>query len=113
MKSVAQPGWHRLFYTRAGELDFGWLILATCCVVGVVGFVLAGFGVFKAPGAAWGWFGAFTSMAFIAGAAVDRARLIAQSRTPGEVAQAIASALPDDPRLPSRFDDERGEAPSI
>jgi hypothetical protein len=88
--------WERLLYVvhRDGrrELDFGWLILAVCCVVGLTCFILSGFGLFKAPVWAWSWFGAFTTMAFIAGAAISRARLIAKSDAPGQVAQAIASA---------------------
>jgi hypothetical protein len=38
--------------------------------------------------------GSFTSLAFIAWAARDRAALIANSKTPGEVAAGIAKAAP-------------------
>lgn len=113
MTSPPTRGLHRLWYTKSGDLDFGWLILAACCVVGLLAFILTGFGAFHASIAAWSWFGAFTTMAFIAGATISRARLIASSRAAGEVAQAIATALPDDPRLPSRYDDERGEVPTL
>jgi len=93
------------------ELDFGWLILAVCCVVGLAAFVLSGFGVFKAPPWAWAWFGGFTTMAFIAGAAISRARLIAKSATPGQVAAGIGSASSgfDMAKEPNaKEDDERG-----
>jgi hypothetical protein len=82
-----------LFHTREGDLDFGWVILLACVVVGLVVFVAQSFGWIKGPTvAAWAWFGSFTTMAFIAGAAVSRARLIAGSKAPGEVAQGIATA---------------------
>lgn len=107
---VGKPGKGSLWHTKEGDLDFGWLILAACCIVGLLAFVAAGLGVFKAPIAAWSWFGAFTSMAFIAGAAISRARLIAASRMPGEVARGIAESVPDDPRLPNiHADDERAD----
>lgn len=96
---------HSLLYTKEGELDFGWAILLACCVVGLGAFILTGFGVFRASVAAWSWFGSFTGMAFIAGAAISRARLIAKSDVPGAIAQGIAQSAPDD----IYRDDERGE----
>jgi len=97
-----------LFYTKDGDLDFGWVILIGCCVVGLTVFVLEAFGVAKhASVAGWSWFGAFTSMAFIAGTAISRARLIAKSNVPGEVAKGIAESTV----LPSKDDDERDDSP--
>lgn len=91
-----RPLAHSLLYTKEGELDFGWAILLACCVVGLGAFLLTGFGIFRASVAAWSWFGSFTGLAFIAGAAISRARLIAKSTLPGEIAQGIAmSAEPD------------------
>lgn len=105
----------RLFYVvhKDGhrELDFGWLILALCCVVGLVAFVLSGFAVFVAPPWAWSWFGAFTTMAFIAGATISRARLIAKSDAPGQVAAGIGSASSGyraEAEPNPKTDDERG-----
>jgi hypothetical protein len=43
--------------------------------------------------------GSFTSLAFIAWAAHDRAALIANSKTPGEVAKGIATAKPPYPGM--------------
>lgn len=91
------------------ELDFGWAILAVCCIVGLGVFTLTAAGAMK-PGpspSAWAWFGSFTTLAFIAGAAISRARLIASSNTPGAVAQGIAAAPAWEPDM--RRDDERGE----
>jgi len=79
-----------LFYTKDGDLDFGWVILIGACVVGLGVFVAEAVGWIRGPSvAAWSWFGAFTSMAFIAGAAISRARLIAKSDVPGQVAQGV------------------------
>jgi hypothetical protein len=86
---------HPLLYTKAGDLDFGWVILIACCVVGLSVFVLDAFGAIRGPSiAGWSWFGAFTSMAFISGVAISRARLIAKSDVPGDVAKGVASSAP-------------------
>jgi hypothetical protein len=95
---------HPLFYTKDGDLDFGWAILLACCGFGLVAFGLDAAGVWDVSVAAWAWYGSFTSLAFIAGAAVGRARLIAQSNAPGEVAKGIASALPEGMRGPTEYD---------
>jgi hypothetical protein len=86
--------WQALFFTKDGRLDLGWLILLVCCVVGLWVFVGLAMQVIPKdaiPQAAWAWFSAFTTMAFIAGAATARAALIAKSTTVGAVAQAIAA----------------------
>lgn len=86
--------WQALFFTKDGRLDLGWLILLTCCVIGLwafVGLALQKIPKDAIPQAAWAWFGAYTTMAFIAGAATARAALIAKSTAVGAVSQAIAS----------------------
>lgn len=94
-----------LLYTKDGDLDFGWVILIGACVVGLTVFVAEALNLIPGPSVAgWSWFGSFTAMAFIAGAAISRARLIAKSGTPGQVAQGIASS--PEPNLWT--DDERG-----
>jgi hypothetical protein len=62
------------------------LLVVWVCVV----FVLAGLGIFRVSTAAWAVLGSFTTLAFIAWAARDRAELIANSKAPGEVAAGIA-----------------------
>lgn len=90
---MSRPLRHALFYTKDGALDLGWLILVLCCLVGLTVFVASAVGAIKGPSVAgWAWFGSFTAMAFIAGAARDRAVLIAQSRVPGEVAQGVGAS---------------------
>src|SRR6185312_15147859 len=85
-------GWHRLVFTADGDLDFGWLILVVCCVVGLGAFIASGLHHFDASRWAWAWFGSFTALAFIAGAAISRARLIAKSALPGQIAAGINQA---------------------
>lgn len=85
-----------LFHTRTGDLDFGWAILLVCCVVGLTIFTAQACGLIPGPSiAAWSWFGAFTTMAFISGATISRARLIAASQTPGSVAGGIGISAPE------------------
>lgn len=87
------PNRGNIFHTREGDMDLGWAILLACVVVGLVVFTALAFGWIPGPSVAgWAWFGSFTTMSFIAGAAIGRARLIAGSKAPGEVAQGIAQA---------------------
>lgn len=97
---------HRLFFTQNDELDLGWLLLLIGFVNGLTIFDLAALGVARVSIAAWSWYGGVITMCFIAGATIARARLIAASRLPADVAQAIASS-PAEPDL--WRDDERGE----
>ena len=87
------------------ELDLGWLILAVAFLNGLVAFDLAAAGVWQISVAAWSWYGSLTGLAFIAGATISRARLIAESRLPGEVAGGIATSSPDAevPTSPLRY----------
>jgi hypothetical protein len=89
--------WHQLIFTKDGDLDFGWIILIFCCVVGLSIFVAIAFGLAKKEPstAAWAWFGSFTTMSFISGAAISRARLIANSNAVGDVAKGIAMSAPE------------------
>lgn len=106
---------HSLFYTKQGELDFGWLILVLCTAVGLVVFVAQSFGWIRGPStAAWAWFGSFTGLAFIAGAAISRARLIAKSRLPGEIASGVAQSATERWGGPATrwFDPDAGVSPS-
>jgi energy-coupling factor transporter transmembrane protein EcfT len=83
-----------LFFKRDGGMDLSQFILL--CIVGWITlvFTLAGLQVLTYSNAAWAFLGSFTSLAFIAWAARDRAQLIANSKTPGEVASGIAKAAP-------------------
>ncbi len=89
-------------YTKSGELSLGPLTLIICCLLGMLAFMLEGFGVMQHISiAAWTWFGSFTTLCFIAGAAVDRARLIAKGKVDETVAASDASTqtvpTPDKP----------------
>jgi hypothetical protein len=85
-----------LLYRKDGSLDFGPLMLVVTAGVSQVMFLLDAAGVVSVSVAAWAFQGAFVTMAFIAGATQERAMWIAQSKTPGDVARAIASAPPLD-----------------
>jgi hypothetical protein len=105
--------WHQLIFTKDGDLDFGWVILIFCCLAGMGVFVGIAMKKLVEPSiAAWSWFGSFTTLCFIAGTAISRARLIASSGTMGEVSKGIASSAPSAsyPSLPSHKDDERKDS---
>lgn len=105
-----RPIRHALFFTANNELDMGWAILLACCLVGLLAFFVTTTTVIMAlikaktgstplpmwvaalGVAAWAWFGAFCTMAFISGSRRDSARLIAESPAPAAVAAAIAGA---------------------
>jgi hypothetical protein len=107
------PRHNPLFYTKTGELDTGQFVLLVCCAISLALMVGVSWFNGKEPSiAAWAFFGSFTTMCFIAGAAKDRARLIANSKTPGQVGHAIASAKPANPALPAKTDDERADSTS-
>ncbi len=91
-----------LFFRQDGGMDLSQFFLLVIVVWVCVVFVLAGLEVLRVTTAAWAFLGSFTTLAFIAWAARDRAELIANSKTPGAVAQGIASAMPLD------TDDGRG-----
>lgn len=93
-----------LIYTVQGELDLGWLLLLIAFANAILFFDLAAFKVVSISVAAWAFYGSMISLCFIAGAAISRARLIAGSRVPGEVARGIAESA--EPNLFT--DDERG-----
>jgi len=61
--------------------------------------MLEGFGIMKHISvAAWTWFGSFTTLCFIAGAAIDRARLIAKGKVDETaIAADIPVPTPDKP----------------
>jgi len=93
-----------LLYTAGGELDLGWLLLLIAFANAIVFFDLAAFRLVTISVAAWAFYGSMISLCFIAGAAISRARLIAGSSLPGQVAQGIAQSV--EPNLFT--DDERG-----
>jgi hypothetical protein len=86
-----------LFFRADGGLDLAQFLLLLIVVWVMAVFTLAGLQHLKVSTAAWAFLGSFTSLCFIAWAARDRAELIANSKTPGEIAKGIASAVPDTP----------------
>jgi hypothetical protein len=88
-----------LFFRQDGGMDLSQFILLVIVGWIVCVFSLAGLQVLAYTTAAWAFLGSFTSLAFIAWAAHDRAALIANSKTPGEVAGGIAKAAPPFPTM--------------
>lgn len=82
-----------LLFRKDGSLDFGPLLLAVVAALACVLLVADAFGVARVSVAAWAFLGTFCALAFIAGAAAERAYWIAQSKMPGEVGKGIASAV--------------------
>lgn len=85
-----------LFFKVDGSMDLSQFLLTLITAYVAVVFVLAGLGILTVSVAAWSFLGSFTTLAFIAWAARDRAELIARSKTPGEVAKGIAMSTPLD-----------------
>jgi hypothetical protein len=93
-----------LIFRKDGSLDFGPLLLALAAAAGLFLLFADAFGLARVSVAAWAFLGSFVSLAFIAGAAAERAFWISQSKVPGEVARGVATAQPDLWR-----DDETGD----
>ena len=81
-----------LLFRSDGSLDFGPLMLAIVAGLACVLLVADAFGMARVTVAAWAFLGTFCSLAFIAGAAAERAYWISQSKAPGEIAGGIATA---------------------
>lgn len=95
-----------LFFRTDGALDFGPFLLAVVSAVGVLLLLCDAFGMARVSVAAWAFLGSFCALAFIAGAAAERAYWISQSRTPGDIARGIATATPPHPGMDAN---ERGD----
>jgi hypothetical protein len=92
-----------LFFKRDGGMALGQFFLGALILWVCVIFTLNGLGILTYTIAAWSFLGSFTALFFIAFAAETRAALIANSKTPGEIAQGIASSPP----YPGMDQDER------
>jgi hypothetical protein len=118
--------WQALFFTKDGRLDIMQLLLGTCCIVGLTVFVMQAAGRIptgRPDGEAWGWFAAFTSFCFGAGAVTNFAALKAKGGIINAVTQVVAErrgaaqpkaptklGMVTDPAEPNLFfDDESGD----
>lgn len=81
-----------LFFKLSGAMDLSQFILLAICAWVMIVFTLAGLRVLTVSTAAWAFLGSFTSLAFIAWAARDRAALIANSKVAGEIAAGVGNA---------------------
>ena len=69
---------HRLVFTKDGDLDLGWVILLIAFLNGILVWDFIAFGKATMTPQGWVWYGAVTTMAFISGVSIAKARLIAK-----------------------------------
>jgi hypothetical protein len=99
-----------LLFRTDGALDFGPALLAIVAALACVLLVADAFGYARVSVAAWAFLGTFCALAFIAGAAAERAYWIAKSKTPGEVAKGIAESARGGSSQPNLWrDNETGD----
>lgn len=107
MSLFDNQGWHRFLYTKDNDLDLGYLWVAPYILTGIGGFWLAAFEIIKVNTAMWTFLGSALMTMLIATTTKDRAQILAEAKSPGEIAQGIATAVSSQPN--NRTDDERGD----
>lgn len=88
------PIWYRLFFTKDDDMDLTQLYFGVAVVFALVAIGLAGSGRWTLSTAAWAFFGSVFATLAIAGTPQWVAKLIANSKVPGEVARGIAESRP-------------------
>jgi hypothetical protein len=100
------PRENPLFFKKDGTMDL-WQFLLACLFLWVmILFTLHGLNIMRFGTAAFSFLGSFVVVVSIAWAARDRADLIANARSVGEVARGIAEAPAE---LAHMFGDERDD----
>lgn len=84
--------WLSLFWTSENHFDAGWFLTLLLAVLGALGFCVEVITGRRASLAAWSWLGASFTAVLIAAIPIAKARLLANSKTVGDVAKGIASA---------------------
>lgn len=90
-----RPIWGSLFFTQDGDLDLTWLFVLIMGLVGVTGFLWV---VVISPASlaiqvvAWAFLGAAFTSVLIAAIPVTKAKILAKSTLPTDLAKTIASA---------------------
>jgi hypothetical protein len=92
IKARHERGWHRLFYTGDGDLDLSWILVVVFAIVGLTGFLAEAFSSHQVSTAAWSWLGGSFLSIVIAAVPIAKARLLANSKSLGDLARSIASA---------------------
>lgn len=87
--------WYSLIYTVEGHLDLTWLFVFVMGLVASTGFTWEFVSNGHASIAAWSFMGTAFASVLIAAVPIAKARLLAMSRVPGEVARGIAASAPD------------------
>lgn len=83
---------YRLFFTKEGDLDLGWFFVGIMGLVGSIGFLIEVTGGSHASVAGWAFLGSAFASVLIAAVPIAKARILAQSRVPGEIAAGIAES---------------------
>jgi hypothetical protein len=89
-----RPFFGALFFTSKGELDLSWFFVLCMGIAGVTGFLHEVFINKNASIAAWSFLGSAFASILIAAVPINKARILANSRVPGEVATGIAESTP-------------------
>ena len=88
-----------LLYERDGDLNLTWLFVLLMGTVGCIGFIWNLF--IGAPVlvqiASWSFLGGAFSLVVLAAIPISKAKILANSRVPGDMARSIASVAEHDP----------------
>jgi hypothetical protein len=83
---------YRLFFTKEGDLDLGWFFVGLMGLVGSAGFMIEVLKNGHGSVAGWAFLGSAFASVLIAAVPIAKARILAQSRVPGDVASGIAES---------------------
>jgi hypothetical protein len=88
-------GWHRLFYTKCGDLDLSWFLVSMFSLMAAVGFAADIIKKGQPSWNAWGFLGGAFMAVLIAAVPRDKARILAGAKSIGALAQAAGSNQPN------------------
>lgn len=87
-----ERGLHRLFFTGHGELDLTWFLVLLFGFMAAFGFIVEGLAGATISTAAWSFLGGAFVSALISAIPINKARILANAKSPGAISNAIASA---------------------
>lgn len=102
----------RLLFTKSNELDTGQIMFLLATFYFFLSFGLAGIGTWTVSVAAWSIFGSVFLTLSINGTSTNVARLIANSKSIGEVSQGISQAAMGGGEPNMYKDNEQGSNPN-
>jgi hypothetical protein len=89
----SRPFWASLFFTKEGDMDLTWLFVLLMGLAGVFGFVwqlVHAASPTLAIIAGWSFMGAAFASVLIAAIPISKAKILANSKLPGEIAKSIS-----------------------